>query len=106
MHPSSITATTTTTVTYRSKHSATQVKRLFLNPKRLRILTKEGWTPKEPTIPQITYKPIFTPTFLSNGWSAPPGPEVHIPEYPFRVQRTGRKPFGSVGFLPVYRDVR
>jgi len=29
-----------------------------------------------------------------------------VPEYPFKVPRTGRKPFGAVGFLPVYRDVR
>lgn len=29
-----------------------------------------------------------------------------MPEYPFKVARTGRKPFGAVGFLPVYRDVR
>ena len=94
----------------RSKHSATQVKRLFKNnPARLRLLKKEG---KLPTAPQImpenpTYSPVFRPTFLGNGWSAPPNPsEVQIPEYPFRVTRTGRKPFGTVGFLPVYRDVR
>lgn len=29
-----------------------------------------------------------------------------MPDYPFRVKRTGNKPFGAVGFLPVYRDVR
>lgn len=29
-----------------------------------------------------------------------------MPEYPFRIPRTGGKPFGAVGFLPVYRDVR
>ncbi|KAL3776290.1 hypothetical protein ACHAW5_002599 [Stephanodiscus triporus] len=94
----------------RSKHSATQVKRLFKNnPARLRLLKKEGKFPSAPqNIPEHpTYPPIFQPTFLGNGWSAPPNPsEVQIPEYPFRVTRTGRKPFGAVGFLPVYRDVR
>lgn len=60
----------------------------------------------KPVIPDVTYPPVFSPTFLGNGWSAPPPPEVEVPEYPFRVGRTGRKPFGAVGFLPVYRDVR
>lgn len=92
---------------YRSKHSATQVKRLFKNnPARLRILKKAGWTPKPVQIPDRAYPPVFKPTFLSNGWSAPPPPEVEVPEYPFRVTRTGRKPFGTAGFLPVYRDIR
>jgi hypothetical protein len=94
----------------RSKHSATQVKRLFKNnPARLRLLKKEGKLPNEPrNIPEHpTFPPVFQPTFLGNGWSAPPNPsEVQIPEYPFRVTRTGNKPFGAVGFLPVYRDVR
>ncbi|KAL3809495.1 hypothetical protein ACHAXA_009731 [Cyclostephanos tholiformis] len=96
--------------TSRSKHSATQVKRLFKNnPARLRLLKKEGRSPNEPrNIPEHpTFPPVFKPTFLGNGWSAPPNPsEVEIPEYPFRVTRTGNKPFGAVGFLPVYRDVR
>merc|ERR1719203_2455162 len=95
------------TSTYRSKHSATQVKRLFKkNPARLRLLKKKGLPTPEPQIPVRTYDPIFKPSFLSNGWSAPPPPEVQVPEYPFGVTRTGRKPFGAVGFLPVYRDVR
>jgi hypothetical protein len=99
---------------YRSKHSATQVNRLFKkNPARLRLLKKEGGiTPSEQKqlamqqIPDPTYPTIHKPTFLANGWSAPPPPEVQIPEYPFKVVRTGNKPFGAVGFLPVYRDVR
>ena len=100
-------STSTTTTTYRTKHSATQVKRLFKNnPARLRLLKKSGHVPKKPTIPSVTYPAIYTPTFLGNGWSAPPNPDVQIPEYPFKVKRTGRKPFGSVGFLPVYRDIR
>ena len=97
-----------TTTSYRTKHSATQVKRLFRNnPARLRLLKKSGHVPKKPTIPSVTYPAIYKPTFLGNGWSAPPNPEeIQIPEYPFKVKRTGRKPFGSVGFLPVYRDIR
>ncbi|KAL7433188.1 hypothetical protein ACHAXH_004456 [Discostella pseudostelligera] len=99
---------------YRSKHSATQVNRLFKkNPARLRLLKKEGGiTPSEQKqlamqqIPDPAYPTIHKPTFLANGWSAPPPPEVQIPEYPFKVVRTGNKPFGAVGFLPVYRDVR
>jgi len=91
----------------RSKHSATQVKRLFKrNPARLRLLKRKGLTAPAPQIPDRAYDPIFKPSFLSNGWSAPPSPDLPVPEYPFRVSRTGRKPFGAVGFLPVYRDVR
>jgi len=102
------TINSTSSTTYRAKHSATQVKRLFKNnPARLRLLKKSGHVPKKPTIPSVTYPAIYTPTFLGNGWSAPPNPdEIQIPEYPFKVKRTGRKPFGSVGFLPVYRDIR
>jgi hypothetical protein len=105
---------TSTHITHRSKHSATQVKRLFKNnPARLRLLKKEeGISSSEKKqlamqqIPEPTYPFIHKPTFLDNGWSAPPPPEVEIPDYPFKVERTGRKPFGAVGFLPVYRDVR
>lgn len=97
----------------RSKHSATQVKRLFKNnPARLRILKKqEGGAPTSAdtstsSIPDRVYPQIFQPTFLSNGWSAPPPPEVQIPDYPFSITRTANKPNNAVGFLPVYRDVR
>lgn len=104
----------THTITHRSKHSATQVNRLFKqNPARLRLLKKEeGISASEKKqlamqqIPEPTFPSIHKPTFLDNGWSAPPHPEVEIPDYPFKVERTGRKPFGAVGFLPVYRDVR
>ena len=114
-------------LTNRSKHSATQVKRLFKkNPARLRIQRRneqqlaatEGDASTTNTsrssnnnnatskIPQRSYPPVFKPTFLQNGWSAPPPADVEVPVYPFRVRRTGRKPFGAAGFLPVYRDVR
>ncbi|KAL7442157.1 hypothetical protein ACHAXM_011174 [Skeletonema potamos] len=99
----------------RSKHSATQVKRLFKNnPARLRLLKKqEGGLPptandtsSSSSTPDRVYPQIFQPTFLSNGWSAPPPSEVQVPNYPFRIIRTGGKPNNAVGFLPVYRDVR
>ena len=94
----------------RGKHSATQTKRILTrNPARLRLLKKRGEDLKLVKIPppsERTYPPIFQPTFLKSGWSAPPGSDVEIPEYPFRVERTGRKPYGAAGFLPVYRDVR
>ncbi|KAL7521419.1 hypothetical protein ACHAWX_006093 [Stephanocyclus meneghinianus] len=103
----------------RSKHSATQVKRLFKkNPARLRILKKNETLPAAAggdasasaesavKIPTRSYPPVFKPKFLQNGWSAPPPAEFEIPKYPFQVKRTGRKPFGVPGFLPVYRDIR
>lgn len=109
VHPSSNVSKNTVAIV-RSKHSATQVKRLFKNnPARLRLAKKQGLSQGTPqNIPEnTTYAPIFQPTFLGNGWSAPPNPsEVQIPDYPFRVIRTGNKPFGALGFLPVYRDVR
>ena len=94
----------------RGKHSATQTKRILTrNPARLRLLKKRGEDLKLVKIPppsERTYPPIFQPSFLKSGWSAPPGSDVKIPDYPFRVERTGRKPYGAAGFLPVYRDVR
>ena len=94
-------------ITQRSKHSATQTKRIFTqNQARLRIERKSGKKKPEAIIPERTYPEIFKPTFLANGWSAPPPAEVEVPEYTFKVARTGRKPFGAAGFLPVYRDVR
>eukprot|EP00956_Cyclotella_meneghiniana_P043088 scaffold252519_cov93-Cyclotella_meneghiniana.AAC.2 len=95
----------------RPKHSATQVKRLFKNnPARLRLLKKKATAGETPgpsvQIPQRAYPPVYKPRFLQNGWSAPPGPEVTIPTYPFHVKRTGNKPFGAPGFLPVYHDIR
>ena len=106
--------------TTRSKHSATQVKRLFKNnPARLRLLKKATASNSSPSntnstqkaeqtvaIPQRTFPPVYQPKFLKNGWSAPPPEGFVRPEYPFFVGRTGNKPYGAVGFLPVYRDVR
>ena len=92
----------------RSKHSSTQVKRLFKNnPARLRLLKKASSSDNERVqIPERKYPQVFQPKFLQNGWSAPPPADFQAPEYPFHIKRTGRKPFGAAGFLPVYRDVR
>lgn len=99
----------------RYNHSSTQVKRLFKNnPARLRLLKKQEGTNttttaekgKASVIPNRVYPQIFKPTFLSNGWSAPPPSDMQIPEYPFHIVRTAGKPNNAIGFLPVYRDVR
>jgi len=94
----------------RSNHSATQVKRLMKkNPARLRLLKKNGeslnYVVKVPPPSKRQFAPIFSPTFLKSGWSAPP-PAEDVPDYPFSVTRTRGKPYDAVGFLPVYRDVR
>lgn len=62
--------------------------------------------PPEPLQP--TYPPVYENfTMLPNGWSAPPPTDTfELPDYPFGVQRTGNKPNGAVGFLPVYSDSR
>lgn len=52
------------------------------------------------------YAPVFQPEILSNGWSAPPGEDVELPDYPFKVSRTGNKPNSATGFLPVYSKKR
>lgn len=105
----------------RSKHSKTQVKRLFnrnpavyrmrmkqqeqfqtLNPKK-----EEQHQPLEPRFPQV-----FRPVFISNGWSKPPSRDpankdfIDISVYPFQVARTANKPSNTAGFLPVYTDFR
>lgn len=99
----------------RYNHSSTQVKRLFKNnPARLRLLKKQEGNnttttaekEKASVIPNRVYPQIFKPTFLSNGWSAPPPSDMQIPEYPFHIVRTAGKPNNAIGFLPVYRDVR
>ena len=46
---------------------------------------------------------------LKNGWSEPPIEEEILKkrdEIPFGVKRTGGKPNGAVGFLPVYSNFR
>ena len=52
------------------------------------------------------FEPLLEPQFLPNGWSAPPGPDVTLPNYPFRVSRTKNKPNEAAGFLPVYSEFR
>ena len=109
-------------VTIRSKHSSTQIKRLFKkNPARRRILQKElllnnnnnSSEGEEATtsvhnqniIPQSQIQPvILEPNILSNGWNAQTN--VEISHYPFQVARTKNKPNDAVGFLPVYSEFR
>mgnify|MGYP005839522261 CR=1 FL=1 len=91
----------------RSKHSERQIKRLFRqHPAKIRVEASIGLdrTPEPLDPPQ--FKPVFEPTFLPNGWSAPPGTDVSIPEYPFQVKRTKNKPSDAIGFLPVYSNFR
>ena len=94
-------------VAIREKHSSTQIKRLFKrNPARFRVAKREGWIPEPHAIPAPTFMPVMEPNILPNGWSAPAGPDVSLPAYPFRVLRTKNKPNEAVGFLPVYSEFR
>ena len=97
----------------RSKHSSTQIKRLFKNnPARRRIAKKqdgsEGQRDRERemmlTIPESTIQPVHSdPKILTNGWNAPVGGSS---DHPFQVGRTKNKPNNAVGFLPVYSEYR
>lgn len=99
----------------RSKHSNRQVKRLFKqNPAFQRVSARNNTRPKSIVTPPppITIDPIYTPSVvLPNGWSKPPSEgEVEVirrrKEIPFGIKRTGGKPNGSIGFLPVYSNFR
>ena len=91
----------------RWKHSERQIKRLFRqHPAILRVEKRQGVDRTPTPMPPPQFPPIFEPVMLSNGWSAPPGPDVAIPDYPFHVRRTKNKPNNSVGFLPVYSEFR
>jgi hypothetical protein len=94
-------------VSIREKHSSTQIKRLFKrNPARFRVAKRQGWIPEPQAIPAAKFSPVVEPNILPNGWSAPVGPEVTLPAYPFHVSRTKNKPHDTVGFLPVYSEFR
>lgn len=96
----------------RSKHSKTQIKRLFKkNPARKRVEDRRngiapGEKPPDPKLLVPAFPPVFEPEMLPNGWSAPPPETVDVPKYPFKVTRTANKPGNAVGFLPVYSDYR
>mmetsp|Transcript_28480 Transcript_28480/g.40088 ORF Transcript_28480/g.40088 Transcript_28480/m.40088 type:complete len:225 (+) Transcript_28480:166-840(+) len=95
----------------RSVHSERQVKRLFKNhPARQRVEQRKGVDRTPIPLDPPTFPPIANPQFLPNGWSALPDPAdlglEELPKYPFHVARTGNKPNGAVGFLPVYSDFR
>lgn len=91
----------------RLKHSERQIKRLFKNhPAKLRVEARLGVDRSPEPLDPPQFPPVFEPVFLPNGWSAQPGPEVSVPEYPFQVKRTKNKPNDAVGFLPVYSNFR
>lgn len=113
----------------RSKHSSTQIKRLFKkNPAKRRIALTKARDQQESSsfgtavdaaeanndnnIPTARFAPIIDdPQFLPNGWSPPPAQDNEqvkeaLQKYPFLVQRTRNKPQDAVGFLPVYSDFR
>jgi hypothetical protein len=100
-------------ITTRSKHSNRQVKRLFKqNPAFHRVSKRNDTQPKKLLTPPppVTIDQIFDPpVILPNGWSQPPTDEDVLKkreEIPFGVKRTGNKPNGAIGFLPVYSDFR
>uniref|UniRef100_A0A7S3PVA7 Large ribosomal subunit protein mL49 n=1 Tax=Chaetoceros debilis TaxID=122233 RepID=A0A7S3PVA7_9STRA len=99
-----------TNIISRGKHSKTQIKRIFKNnPAYIRVASRNNSLPKYSAPPAITYNAVFTPNILPNGWCAPPTDDGIIAqrnEIPFGVRRTGNKPNGAVGFLPVYSSVR
>ena len=102
---------TVVTIQKRSKHSKRQLKRLFQNhPANKRVSARNSTLPKLSPPEERTYPQVFDDVkFLPNGWSAPPPTEEAeklTKDLPFGVERTGGKPNGSVGFLPVYSDVR
>lgn len=90
--------------TVRSKHSGTQIKRIFRNhPARIRVEERMGVVHSFLPLHPVQYLPVHQPVVLANGWSAPP---VDRPNYPFSIKRTKNKPFDAVGFLPVYTKHR
>jgi large subunit ribosomal protein L49 len=96
--------------TTRSKHSKTQVKRLFKkHPAFHRVASRNDALPKRSEPPTITYEPLCSVEILPNGWSVPSTDESVLSkrnEIPFGIRRTGNKPNNTVGFLPIYSNVR
>lgn len=94
----------------RSKHSKTQVNRLFKkHPAFHRVASRNDTLPKRPEPPPIKYEPLCSVEILPNGWSKPPTDEIVLSkrnEIPFGIRRTENKPNNAVGFLPIYSSVR
>lgn len=92
----------------RCVHSERQIKRLFKNNSARARIEKRMNIDRTPLpLDPPTFAPVFTDfNLLPNGWSAPPGPNVAIPQYPFSILRTKNKPNDAVGFLPIYSKLR
>lgn len=90
----------------RHVHSNRQIKKKFKNPRRDRLDRQQGIDRSPTPPPKVEYQPIWEPNVLPNGWCKPPSEDVSVPEYPFHVGRTKNKPFGAVGFLPIYLKLR
>jgi hypothetical protein len=90
----------------RCKHSERQIKRFQNHPARIRVEKRTGIDRTPPPMGPPNYQAIWEPSFLPNGWSAPPPATLPVPTYPFQVTRTKNKPHDAIGFLPVYADVR
>ena len=94
----------------RLKHSKTQVNRLFKkNPANIRVSSREDSLRRYSNPDDPQFGAIFSPIVLPNGWSAPPTDPETLEKrdaLPFTISRTGNKPNGAIGFLPVYSRVR
>jgi hypothetical protein len=91
----------------RWKHSSTQLKRIFLqHPARARMEERLGVDRTPLPLSPPKFDAVFQFEMLPNGWSAPPGPGVQVPTYPFKIARTKNKPNDAAGFLPVYTKMR
>jgi len=96
--------TTAATGAVRSKHSNTQIKRLFkYNGGRIRSNIKRGIKPKYDELPEQQFPKVHQFKYYPNTWTEPP---LERPEYPFTVHRTKNKPNDAIGFLPVYTKHR
>ncbi|GMI56970.1 hypothetical protein ScalyP_jg9944 [Parmales sp. scaly parma] len=89
------------TLTTRSVHSNRQKKKIFryqyYEKKRQGLLPSQNQIPLEEILDStpLLFPSVFSPTFLRNGWSAPPPSTFTLPSYPFEVRRTGNKKVGS-----------
>jgi len=99
-----VAAATSSRISVRSKHSNSQIKRLFkYNNAKIRISKKKGFKPRFEDLPERQFRKVHNFKYLPNTWTEPP---AERPDYPFAVARTKNKPCDAVGFLPVYTKFR